>query len=146
MHCSQCRAEVLINAKFCHKCGYAMEPVSSPATSQPIVVPEPVSLEPANLVPEWVATLWTLRCESTSIAIGVLLLGLYFFMFMCLWFDNFDATIGYTFIFWNCLAFRYYWKRFNHQGWGGILVGIVLSLVFIYLDGLIGGYMRVLSQ
>src|SRR5207249_1294614 len=42
----------------------------------------------------------------------------------------------------NGLAFRYYWKRFNRRGWVGALVGIVVSLVFIFLGGLIGAYMR----
>ena len=150
MHCSQCKAEVVIDAKFCHKCGNSVEPPSSPATSKPIGVPEPLSLEPANPVSDWFAILWTLRFASVPIVIpiviGVLLSGLYFFMFMCLWFGNFNTSIGYAFIFWNSLAFCYYWKRFNRRGWVGVLVGIAVSFAFMFLVAFISGYMRVLSQ
>jgi hypothetical protein len=78
--------------------------------------------------------------------IGILLLGLYFTVFMSLWLDMFNPGLGYFFIFCNCLSFRYYWKRLNRRGWVGVLVGIVVSLMFIFLDGFISAYMRVLSQ
>src|SRR5713101_2906878 len=121
MYCSQCRAEVAIDAKFCHKCGKPVEPPSSPTISKQTIAPEPVSLEPAKPLPRWFAILWKLRFASGSIVIGVLQLGLYSFVFMNLWVSDLDAkTIGY-FMFFNGLAFRYSWKRFNRRGWVGAL-------------------------
>jgi len=82
-----------------------------------------------------------LRFASVPIFVGVLLLGLYSTVLAYLWFNHLDAqTLGFFMLF-NGLGFRYYWKRFNRRGWVGVLVSILVSLVFVFLGALIGGYM-----
>ena len=142
MYCSQCRAEVAIDAKFCHKCGKPVELPSSPTTSKPPMETEHVSLESATPFPRLLAILWKLWFASVPICVGLLLFGLYFTQFLELWFHTLAPRyIGY-FMLCNALGFRYYWRRFNRRGWVGVLVSIVVSLVFHFLGSLISGYMR----